>query len=210
MNVKVVIFSRVSTLTQDYQRQTDELLEYADKMGYSVEKVFEEKISGAKKNEERTVLMAMMSYIKSNRIEKVLTWELSRIGRNAVQVLQVIEMLNEAKISLYIKNYNLETLNQNGTINPLSQFMVQILNSVNEMERFAIVQRLQSGYRQHIALNRPVGRKPGIQIKSETDFLKENKEAIKLLKQGFSIRKVMKLTDRSSGTVQKVKKLIIN
>jgi len=210
MNVKVIIFSRVSTQAQDYQRQTNELLEYADKMGYSVEKVFEEKISGAKKNEERKVLMAMMSYIKSNRIEKVLTWELSRIGRNAVQVLQVIEMLNEAKISLYIKNYNLETLNSNGTINPLSQFMVQILNSVNEMERFAIVQRLQSGYRQHIALNRPVGRKPGIQIKSETDFLKENKEAIKLLKQGFSIRKVMKLTDRSSGTVQKVKKLIIN
>lgn len=210
MNVKVIIFSRVSTLAQDYQRQTDELLEYADKMGYSVEKVFEEKISGAKKNEERKELMAMMTFIKSNQIEKVLTWELSRIGRNAVQVLQVIEMLNEAKISLYIKNYNLETLNQNGTINPLSQFMVQILNSVNEMERFAIVQRLQSGYRQHIALNRPVGRKPGIQIKSETDFLKENKEAIKLLKQGFSIRKVMKLTDRSSGTVQKVKKLIIN
>ena len=210
MNVKVVIFSRVSTLAQDYQRQTDELLEYADKMGYSVEKVFEEKISGAKKNEERKELMAMMTYIKSNRIEKVLTWELSRIGRNAVQVLQVIEMLNEAKISLYIKNYNLETLNSNGTINPLSQFMVQILNPVNEMERFAIVQRLQSGYRQHIALNRPVGRKPGIQIKSETDFLKENKEAIKLLKQGFSIRKVMKLTDRSSGTIQKVKKLIIN
>jgi DNA invertase Pin-like site-specific DNA recombinase len=210
MIVKVIIFSRVSTLAQDYQRQTDELLEYADKMGYSVEKVFEEKISGAKKNEERKELMAMMTYIKSNRIEKVLTWELSRIGRNAVQVLQVIEMLNEAKISLYIKNYNLETLNSNGTINPLSQFMVQILNSVNEMERFAIVQRLQSGYRQHIALNRPVGRKPGIQIKSETDFLKENKEAIKLLKQGFSIRKVMKLTDRSSGTIQKVKKLIIN
>ena len=210
MNVKVIIFSRVSTQAQDYQRQTNELLEYADKMGYSVEKVFEEKISGAKKNEERKELMAMMSFIKSNNIEKVLTWELSRIGRNAVQVLQVIEMLNEAKISLYIKNYNLETLNSNGTINPLSQFMVQILNSVNEMERFAIVQRLQSGYRQHIALNRPVGRKPGIQIKSETDFLKENKEAIKLLKQGFSIRKVMKLTDRSSGTVQKVKKLIIN
>ena len=115
MNVRVIIFSRVSTQAQDYQRQTNELLEYADKMGYSVEKVFEEKISGAKKNEERKELMAMMSFIKSNNIEKVLTWELSRIGRNAVQVLQVIEMLNEAKISLYIKNYNLETLNSNGT-----------------------------------------------------------------------------------------------
>jgi DNA invertase Pin-like site-specific DNA recombinase len=208
MSVKVIIFSRVSTLAQDYQRQTDELLEYADKMGYSVEKVFEEKISGAKKNEERKELMAMMSYVKNNQIEKVLTWELSRIGRNAVQVLQVIEMLNDAKISLYIKNYNLETLNPNGTVNPLSQFMVQILNSVNEMERQTIVQRLRSGYSSARSKGIKVGRKTGVQVKSDDQFLKENKEVAKLLKQGFSVRKVMKLTDRSSGTVQKVKKLV--
>ena len=210
MSLKVIIFSRVSTLAQDYQRQTNELLEYAEKMGYSVEKVFEEKISGAKKNEERKELMAMMSYIKSNRIEKVLTWELSRIGRNAVQVLQVIEMLNDAKISLFIKNYNLETLNPNGTVNPLSQFMVQILNSVNEMERQTIVQRLRSGYSAARSKGVRVGRKTGVQVKSDDQFLKENKEVAKLLKQGFSVRKVMKLTDRSSGTVQKVKKLISN
>lgn len=210
MSTRVVIFSRVSTQAQDYQRQTEELLEYANKMGYSVEKVFEEKISGAKKNEERKELMAMMSFIKSNQIEKVLTWELSRIGRNAVQVLQVIEMLNDAKISLYIKNYNLETLNPNGTVNPLSQFMVQILNSVNEMERQTIVQRLRSGYSAARSKGIRVGRKTGVQVKSDDQFLKENKEVAKLLKQGFSVRKVMKLTDRSSGTVQKVKKLITN
>lgn len=206
--MRVVIFSRVSTLAQDYQRQTDELLEYASKMGYKVEQIFEEKISGAKKNEERKELMAMMTFIKNNKIEKVLTWELSRIGRDAISVLQVIELLNEAKVSLFIKNYNLETLNPDGTINVLSQFMAQVLNSVYMMERLAIVQRLQSGYRQHIALNRPVGRKPGVQIKSESDFLKENKEVAKLLKQGYSVRKIMKLTNRSSGTVQKVKKMI--
>ena len=149
-----------------------------------------------------------MSYIKSNQIEKVLTWELSRIGRNAVQVLQVVEMLNEAKVSLFIKNYHLETLNPDGTVNPLSQFMVQILNSVNEMERQTIVQRLQSGYKQHRALNKPVGRKPGVQIKTDEQFLQENKEVAKLLRQGYSVRKVMKLADKSSGTVQKVKKLV--
>ncbi|MDA0782909.1 MAG: recombinase family protein [Bacteroidetes bacterium] len=79
--MKVVIFSRVSTQIQDYTRQTDELLEYASKMGYSVEQIFEEKVSGAKKNEERKELMSMMEYINSNKIEKVLTWELSRIGQ---------------------------------------------------------------------------------------------------------------------------------
>jgi DNA invertase Pin-like site-specific DNA recombinase len=204
--MRVVIFSRVSTQAQDYQRQTDELLEYATKMGYSIERIFEEKISGAKKNEERTELMAMMAFIKSSQIEKVLTWELSRIGRNAVQVLQTIELLNEAKVSLYIKNYNLETLNTDGTVNPLSQFMVQILNSVNEMERQTIVQRLRSGYTAAIKKGIKVGRKTGVQVKPNEQFLQENKEVAKLLKQGYSVRKVMKLTDRSSGTVQKVKR----
>jgi DNA invertase Pin-like site-specific DNA recombinase len=208
--MKVVIFSRVSTQIQDYTRQTDELLEYASKMGYSVERVFEEKISGAKKNEERKELMAMMEYIKNNQIAKVLTWELSRVGRNAVQVLQTIELLNEAKVSLYIKNYNLETLNTDGTVNPLSQFMVQILNSVNEMERQTIVQRLRSGYTAAIKKGTKVGRKTGIQVKSNEQFLLENKDVTKLLKHGYSVRKVMKLADKSSGTVQKVKKLITN
>lgn len=206
--MKVVIFSRVSTQIQDYTRQTDELLEYASKMGYTVQRIFEEKVSGAKKNEERKELMAMMEYIENNKIEKVLTWELSRIGRDAISVLQVIELLNEAKVSLFIKNYNLETLNPDGTINVLSQFMAQVLNSVYMMERLAIVQRLQSGYKQHIALNRPVGRKPGVQIKSNEQFLKENKDVAKLLKQGYAVRKIMKLENKSSGTVQKVKKMI--
>jgi len=206
--MKVVIFSRVSTQIQDYTRQTDELLEYASKMGYTVQRVFEEKVSGAKKNEERKELMAMMEYIKLNKISKVLTWELSRIGRNAIMVLQVIELLNEAKVSLYIKNYNLETLNTDGTVNPLSQFMVQILNSVNEMERQTIVQRLKSGYDAARKNGLKVGRKTGVQIKTDEQFLKENKDVAKLLKQGYAVRKIMKLENKSSGTVQKVKKMI--
>jgi DNA invertase Pin-like site-specific DNA recombinase len=177
-------------------------------MGYTVQRVFEEKVSGAKKNEERKELMAMMEYIKLNKISKVLTWELSRIGRNAIMVLQVIELLNEAKVSLYIKNYNLETLNTDGTVNPLSQFMVQILNSVNEMERQTIVQRLKSGYDAARKNGLKVGRKTGVQIKTDEQFLKENKDVAKLLKQGYAVRKIMKLENKSSGTVQKVKKMI--
>jgi DNA invertase Pin-like site-specific DNA recombinase len=111
--------------------------------------------------------MAMMSFIKSYQIEKVLTWELSRIERNVVQVLQAVQLLSDAKIGLFIKNYNLETLNPNGTVNPLSQFMVQILNSVNEMERQTIVQRLRSGYSAARKKGIRVDRKTVVQVKSD-------------------------------------------
>ena len=42
--MKVVIYSRVSTISQDYKRQTEELKEYARKMGYEVVSTFEEKV----------------------------------------------------------------------------------------------------------------------------------------------------------------------
>jgi DNA invertase Pin-like site-specific DNA recombinase len=206
--MKVVIFSRISTLNQDYLRQTEELKEFSIRMGWEVVKVFEETISGKKKNEERTILMSMIDYIEENpQVKKVLTWELSRIGRSPVEVLKTIEVLNEKKISLYIKNYNLETLNDNFELNPLSQFLIQILNSINMMELSTLRHRMKSGY-DHYRKNHKVGRKIGFR-KDKDQLLLEHKDVVKLLKQEYPIRKIMSFTGKSSGTIQKIKKLSI-
>lgn len=205
--MKVVIYARVSTAIQDYKRQTEELTSCAEKMNWQVVKTFEEKISGAKNNEDRPKLLEMVNYIKENKIDKVLCWELSRIGRNTIEVLKTIKLLNDNCISLFIKNYNIETLNDKCEINPLSNFMIQILTSVSEMEKTTIRQRVKSGYDNFRKNGGKVGRKEG--FKKDTDtLLNENKDVAKLLKQGLSVRKVMKLTDKSSGLVQKVKKAI--
>lgn len=207
--MRVVIFSRVSTNLQDYQRQTIELKEFSSKMNFDVIDIFEERISGAKENEDRPVLLNMIDYVKKNNIDKVLCWELSRIGRNTIEVLKTIKLLNDNKISLYIKNYNIETLNENGDINPLSQFMIQILTSVSEMERTTIRMRIKSGYEQYRNGGGKVGRKEGFK-KDESSLLTEYKDVVKLLKQEYSVRKIMKLTDRSSGTIMKVKRVLNN
>lgn len=206
--MKVVTFARVSTTSgiQDYTRQTEELKEYSARMGWDVVKIFQEKISGAKKNEERPVLLDMVDYIKKNKIDKVLTWEISRIGRNSIEVLKTLQLLNEHGISLFIKNYNIETLNDKGEINPLSHFMVQILNSVAEMERTTIRQRMKSGYDHYRKINK-VGRKTGYR-KDKEQLISEHKDVVKLIKQDYPVRKIMGLTGKSSGTVQKIKKLM--
>jgi len=205
--MKVVIQSRVSTSIQDNKRQVDELLDYSRKNGFEVLRIFEEKISGAKSNEERPQLMEMIDFIKKNEVDKVLCWELSRLGRNTIEVLKTIQLFNENKISLFIKNHNIETLTDDKEINPLSQFMVQILSSVSQMERTQIRQRVKSGYDNFRTNGGKVGRKEGFR-KSEEDLLTEHKDVVKLLKQGLSVRKVMKLTDKSSGTIQKISKLL--
>ena len=105
-----VILARVSTDKQEYNRQVVELTDYCDKMGYEVIRVFANKVSGAKKNEDRSEIMEMLQYIEQNNIDKVCVLEISRLGRNTLEALKVIELLNEKKICLFIKNYNLETL----------------------------------------------------------------------------------------------------
>ena len=206
--MKVVIFSRVSSSIQDYTRQTEELRDFSKRMNYEVAAVFEEKISGGKKNEERPILMEMINYIKENKVDKVLCWELSRLGRNTIEVLQTINLLNENKITLYIKNHNIETLNERGETNPMSQFLIQLLSSLSELELSSIRQRMKSGYDHFRQKNNgKVGRKKGFVKKTDT-LLHEHKDVVKLLKQGHSVRNTMKLTDKSSGTVQKIKKII--
>lgn len=57
---KVVIYGRVSTQSQEWQRQVEELRSLAKSKGWEVVKVFTEKISGAKANSERQSLTEML------------------------------------------------------------------------------------------------------------------------------------------------------
>lgn len=205
--MKTVIFARVSTNVQDYDRQVNELTVLAKSNGWSVEAVFAEKISGAKANTERTELLNMISYVESNHIDKVLVTELSRLGRDTLQVLEVIEMLNKKEISLYIQNYAIETLTKEGKVNAMSQFLITILAEVTRMERKTIRERVESGYNNYRANGGKVGRKTGYK-KTEEAMKTQYIEEIKLLRKGYSLRNISKLTGTSINTIRKCKSLI--
>ncbi len=205
--MKVVIYTRVSTQGQDYQRQINDLTAYASKNSMSVEAIFAEKVSGAKKNCDRHELMNMIQYVQNNDIRLILVSSLDRVGRDTLQVLQTIETLNQHKISMFIQNYNIETLSPSGDINPVSQFLITILAEVARMERKTIRERVASGYDNYRAMGGVVGRKVGYQ-KSDEAMKLQYIEEIKLLKKGYSLRNIQKITNTSLNTLQKVKKLI--
>lgn len=205
--MKVVIFARVSTAIQEYDRQINELSTLALSNGWSVEGVFAEKISGAKKNVERVELMKMVEFVEANNIDKVLVTELSRLGRNTLQVLEVIELLNSKGISLYIQNYGIETLTKDGEINPMSQFLITILSEVSRLERKTIRERVSSGYINYRNQGGRVGRKEGYR-KSEEQMRQQYTREIQLLKKGLSIRNVQAITSTSVNTLRKLQKII--
>ena len=148
-----------------------------------------------------------MSYISTHNVEKVLVWELSRLGRNTLEVLKTIEEFNTLGISLFIKNYNIETLNEDGKPNVMSQFLVTILAEVASMERASIKERMDSGLKKYISNGGQVGRKVGYR-KNNEKVQEEYSDVIKLLRKGVSIRNVSKLTGHSVNTILKCKKQI--
>ena len=204
---KIVIFARVSTSIQEYDRQVNELTTLALRNEWTVEAIYCEKMSGAKKNSERKELSRMVEYVQAHNINKVAVTELSRLGRDTLQVLEVIEQFNKLGISLYIQNYGIETLTEDGEVNPMSQFLITILAEVARMERKTIRERVESGYKNYRANGGKVGRKEGYR-KSEADMREQYAEEIRLLRKGISLRNISKITGTSVNTIRKCQCLI--
>ena len=194
-----VIYARVSTKVQDYDRQLSELRVYAERMQYNVVREFAEVISGAKKVNEREAMSELLSYCNNHHVEKVLIYECSRLSRRAVDFLQIVEYLNERKISVYIHQNGLETLLPDGKINPIASLVLGILAQFNSMERTLIRSRMESGYNAYRSRGGQVGRKEGYRKATETMMTQYSKE--------ISLRNVSAITKTSVGTLQKIKRL---
>ena len=204
---KVVILARVSTQAQDYQRQVTELQDYCDRAGWEVTRVFANKVSGAKAVTERAEIVEMVEYIKSNDIQRVVCLEISRLGRNTLEALKVINYLNENGVSLYVKNYNLETL-VDGKVNPVASLICTILLEIASMERLTIKERMTSGRNQYIAKCKEQGVKmgrPSSYRKSDASYKEQYGKEISLLKKGISLRNLSQLTGTSVNTLRKLR-----
>ena len=211
MRTKAVIYARVSSVSdrQDTSRQIEDLRKYANLRDIEVVATFEEHISGAKKNEERQILTDCLEYCTTNSVHYLLLSELSRLGRSTLQVLRSLEVLHEAKVSVYIQNLGLYTLQPDGKVNPIVSILITILAEMSNIERSNIVYRLNSGRSNYIAKGGKLGRKTG-SIKTEEKKREEYKEVIQLLKKGYSVRNVAKLQGIGISTVQRVKNTFVN
>ena len=201
-----VIYARVSSENdrQDTKRQITDLQSYATRENIKIEKVFQEHISGVKKIEERAVLQECLDYCCNNHIQILLLSEISRLGRSTLQVLRFLERLHEAKVSVFIQNLGIYSLQADGSVNPLASIIITILAEFSNIERSNIQYRLNSGRKQYVANGGKLGRKVGYR-KTDDEMKEQYKNALSLLKKGYSVRAVSKLEGISHTTVQKLK-----
>lgn len=202
---------RVSTNAQDYEYQHSTLTELCERKGWEIVKVFANKVSGAKKNEERKEIVELLDFVKSNQVDRVVATEISRIGRNTLEALKTIEILNEQKVNLYLANYHIETLLPTGEVNPIARLILTICLEISSYERNLIRYRMKAGYEDYLKRRKEnpelrLGRQ-GYQ-KSEDAYREEYSKELSLMRKGISMRNVGQLTGTSLGTLQKLKKYL--
>ena len=208
-----IIYARVSSTgdRQSTERQVIDLTDYAAKNSMTICKTFEEHISGAKRNEERAVLSECIEYAINNRVDVVLFSELSRCGRAVWEVLDTIRTLKDNAINAYFQKEGLSLFSEDGSESMYIPVILSVLCVCSQIERESIHYRLQSGRKVYVdknlaetgksGLGRKVGYRKPIDKKRE-----EYKETLKLLRAGYPIRKVAKLTDVSESTVKRLKR----
>ena len=202
-----VIYARVSSTgeRQSTSCQVADLTNYASLNGIEVVEVYEEHISGAKRNEERAVLTECIDYAIANRVDVVLFSELSRCGRAVWEVLDTIRTLKDNGINAYFQKEGLSLFSADGKENPYLAVMVSVLGVCAQMERENITYRLNSGRAKYIADGGKLGRKVG-SVKTKERKQEEYSKVIRSLKAGKSIRDTAAICSVSISTVQRVKK----
>lgn len=212
-DIRTAIYARVSSTgdRQSTERQVIDLTDYAKRNAMSVCKTFEEHISGAKKNHERPVLQECLAFCVEEKIDVLLLSELSRLGRNVDEVLANIRFAKENHLNIYFQKEGLSIYDANKNENAYLTIMIAVLGTAAQIERENLHFRLKSGRKVYVdknlaatgksGLGRKVGYRKPVESKKE-----EYKETLKLLKAGYPIRKVAKLTDVSESTVKRLKK----
>lgn len=211
MNKTAVIYARVSSIgdRQDTTRQVSDLQTIAIERNLSVEKVFEEKASGAKSVNERPILQECLNYAAINRINTILVSELSRLGRNVDDVLTNVKYCKDNHINVYFQKEQLSIFNENGNEHPFLTIFIAVLGTCAQIERDNIKFRLNSGRQQFIKNGGKLGRKEG--YRKPIEQMKEDyKNVIRLLRKGMAVRDIAKIESISKTTVMKVKQIFID
>ena len=191
-------YIRVSTGNQKTARQ--EARQNKDEI------IFTDIVSGSIPFEDREKGKDLMKAIQLGEIDYVSVSSIDRLGRNLYNILTTLEFFKENGIILKVDNLGIESL-VNGKENSAFKLIISVMANIAEMERESILERQREG----IALAKLKGIYKGRVLgskESEEDFLAKYKEVVKSLKKGNSVRDTSKICNVSTGTVQKVKRLM--
>lgn len=195
-------YNRTSTISQQGQRFEIDTDIY--------DLVLFDQLSGTVPFNERPESKKLIDLVEDGKVNVVVFEEISRIGRNTVDTLRVLEFLEMKGVNVVIRNMGIQSRPIEGEKNPIWGILTSILSSTAQLEADLIRTRTMQGREvSRLKGNVRFGRPP-FSNENEKTFLSKDKSKriIKYLEKGLSIREVSKILGVSTKTVVKVKKII--
>ena len=196
------LYTRVSTSGQNTKRQIEELEVLCSQNEWKVVKSVSETISGAEPYRTRKGFQELLNKAKERELDIIVVHEISRLGRNTVDVLKCIQEINSIGSSVHIMNIGITV--KPDRADPSANLIVAVLASLATHERELMQKRIISGIK---SSNKKSGRAKGVNYSLE-DYEKKYPIVIRLLKDGYKLKEVSDLTKVSYRTVQRIKKIM--
>ena len=199
----VVCYSRVSSVSQKLERQTE---------GFSAKQKFDrtytDKISGIVPFAERPSGARLLEDCHKGIIGEVHFWELSRLGRDTFDILTTVQTFVKMGVQVIVAKEGIRLLDDNGKLNPTASIIIAVMSALAGVERQNIKERQLEGIARAKLKGKYVGRKHGTTESADKFLAKpKSKEIAKLLDADYPVAHIAKVLEVSTTTVVKVNKL---
>lgn len=178
-------YIRVSTDEQDLSKQKHLLLEYAQQQKLIIDDFIEIEVSSRKTPQERRII-ELLDLLKAG--DHLLVAELSRLGRNMLETLNIINALSEQGIKItFVRQPELSTSGGHGKL------LLAIYSYFAEAERDYISMRTKQGLAAAKANGKLLGRPKGSRNKNGSMLSRFTEQIQTYQKLGLSVRAIQKL-----------------
>jgi len=185
---RCVGYCRVSTQAQDTGAQLQAIKAAVEKSGDVLVDVYKDHgISGAKGRNERPALDQMLKDAKAQKFDKVVVFDITRLGRSLPDLIATLNELSSANVDLQMLQNNLDTSTAGG------RMMFSIFGAIGEFERSLIRSRVISGLEKAKKQGKKLGR---------PSLLNESTKAavIELKAKGMGVKQICRLLKIGCGT----------
>ena len=140
--MKAIIYIRVSTEAQDYDRQLLDLQKDAAQFGYDVVGVYKDKDSGyldSRPDFDRLKLLTRED------TDFIMVWELSRLYRKSIELQAIVRHFTERGLMLFSHKENFYTHDSRGVENPSYKMVLAFMSLIIEQEVPTMKARMKAG-----------------------------------------------------------------
>ena len=197
-----ISYRRTSTISQSGERFK------LDKSKYDLI-LFDRGVSGKVKFSEREKSKELIQLVEQGKVKELVVEELSRLGRNTIDVLSTLQYLDEHNVNVVVRNMGNLQSTVNGNKNPVWNLITSVMSSLYEMERENILERTEMGRKMYVLNGGKLGRKKGTNENIQTFLNKPKTQSIiKYIRMGKTTRDNSSRLGVSTSTIYKVKQTL--